>query len=136
MAGVPGFDPNRLFAQLQITGLANKDQQLYQLLNLMIQSIVGVKSSVSSGSGSIINNTNIIQQMLGGPAFDGLDGSDGFSLVGPKGDTGATGATGPTGPSGSNGSPGPPSMSDSDGNSYEDAMMFGLDINQILDALP
>lgn len=83
MAGVPGFDPSRLFTQLQNTGLAIKDNPLYQLLYLMIQQLIKLTigsnaANIPGGGGS--SSTTIIQQ-FGSPAFDGQDGQDGLNIV-------------------------------------------------------
>ncbi len=93
MAGVPGYDPSRLFNQLLNTGLANKDQPLYQTLYLMIQQLVKL-TAITSGAGggsSIVNNniTQIIQQ-LDLDNNSGGDSSD-ISIPGPPGANGANG---------------------------------------------
>lgn len=73
MAGVPGFDPSRLFTQLQNTGLTNKDQPLYQLLYLMIQQILKLTqvtdAALAPGSSSSTVINQVIQQLLLGDNF-------------------------------------------------------------------
>lgn len=91
------FDTSRLQVLLQITGLQNKDNALYQLLFQLIQAIKANSSSINT----IANTTNIqqITQIYQQLVMDG-DGGDGDSILaipGPVGPTGASGSQGPMG---------------------------------------
>lgn len=88
------FDPSRLLTQLQNTGLAVKDNPLFQLLGQMIKAMAtingevnGFSSSGGSGSSSI---TTIIQQILLGSDGDGSS-DEGLVIPGPAGRDGANG---------------------------------------------
>ena len=89
------FDPTRLFVQLQNTGLAVKDNPLFQLLFLMIDSIGKLNLEVNGsggggGGGAVVNNiTQIIQQLDLSGGGDG--GGDGLVIPGPAGADGANG---------------------------------------------
>ncbi len=100
MAGTSGFDPDRIYVQLNNTGLQQKDSRLYQVIYQMIQELARLRvdssSSSSSGGGSTSNITNVNQflDLLSGsgdsssdnfpiPGRDGLNGRDG--LIGPPG---------------------------------------------------
>jgi hypothetical protein len=96
MAGVPGYPPDRLFPQLLNTGLAGKDQPLYQLLYLMIQQLLkltqvtsGLTPGVIPGGNTIINQ--VIQQIIDG---DGSGGGSGDVIPGPPGVPGEDGENG------------------------------------------
>lgn len=92
------YDTNKLFAQLQNTGLQNRDQPLYQLIYLLIQALASAQGDLTRFSSltqniSTASITNIYQQII-----QGNRESSGNSRVipgpaGAKGDTGATGAT-------------------------------------------
>lgn len=95
---------DNLLVQLNGTGLAQKDQKLYQFLRRLLggaeqtQAKVAVIQNSSSGSGSSVVNNNIItQQFLNLLDSESL-GEDGFP--GPQGIQGNTGSTGATGASG------------------------------------
>lgn len=89
------FDPTRLLTQLQNTGLAVKDNPLFQLLFLMIDAIGKINAEINAslapgGGGSTTNNiTQIIQQLALDGGFDG--GGDDISIPGPPGEDGANG---------------------------------------------
>lgn len=93
-----GLNTSRLKTQLLNTGLQQKDNPLYQVIFSLIGALESLEGSSSGsgggGGGGSSNIVNEIQNILGGPAFDGNDGLDGISI---KGDTGATGATGALG---------------------------------------
>lgn len=94
-----GFDPARLYSQLQITGLAVKDNPLWQLLFQMIGAMNKIRSELNAGaasggggSSSVVNNTifnafmsdvlgsNIGQDgEIGPPGLKGIDGEDGLN---------------------------------------------------------
>lgn len=96
------YDANKLFAQLQNTGLQNKDNPLYQLIYLLIQALGGTQGDVTRISSLINNITNntidssIINQFIMSGGDSG--GDDGLIVPGPVGPTGATGSSGATGP--------------------------------------
>lgn len=87
------FDPSRLYTQLQNTGLQNKDQPLFQLINQMIGAMVAINKlqNASGGSGGGSSSTvisQIIQQLsfgsdsdsggeIGPPGINGIPGEDG-----------------------------------------------------------
>ncbi len=100
MAGTSGFDPDRIYVQLNNTALQQKDSRLYQVIYQMIQELARLRvdssSSSSGGGGSTSNITNVNQflDLLSGsgdsssdnfpiPGRDGLNGRDG--LIGPPG---------------------------------------------------
>jgi hypothetical protein len=88
--------PARLKAVLLNTGLQQKDNPLYQVLNSIIDNIVDLDNRPIGGSGSstttIVNQTlNIAQSLALGD--DVVDGEDGI-----PGNPGVAGAVGPPGP--------------------------------------
>lgn len=92
------FNPDRLQVQLLNTGLQNKDNPLYQLLFLMIGALNQLQAQINAITGgdvtNIINNTTVIQQMLGSPlGDDSSSGEDGFPGV--QGIPGIPGENGP-----------------------------------------
>jgi len=109
MAGVPGFDPSRLFSQLQNTGLAVKDNPLYQLLYLMIQTILKLNVTVVANSGgggggggtTIINE--FIQQLNLSDSINESDSNSSIFIPGPQGAKGDAGAIGIPGQDGLDG---------------------------------
>lgn len=109
MAGnsVPSLD--RLKAQLLTSGLSQKDQPLFQVINQLIDTMrqgfnqlqLSITNSIPSGSGG---NSTIITNGAGVMAIDysGQDGSDGLSgIPGPQGFRGPIGPIGPPGMDGS-----------------------------------
>lgn len=95
------FDPTRLFQQLQNTGLAIKDQQLYQLLKQMIQAL-GSSSSPSGGSGGTTTNiSNVYNNILNPLGFSPDDTSyEHIDIPGPQGIQGIQGTAGSSGVAG------------------------------------
>lgn len=91
------FDPSRLLAQLQNTGLAIKDNPLFQLLFQMLNAMAAINSEVNGftasggSSGGTTNITQIIQQLNLGSGSDGDSSGDGISIPGPPGQDGANG---------------------------------------------
>lgn len=89
------FDPARLLQQLQNTGLAIKDQQLYQLIRSMILTLAALNSSIPGGAGTIIEPTtinNFISQFLISSLSDSDSGDGDSSIIpGPPGIDGANG---------------------------------------------
>jgi len=93
------FDPTRLIVQLQNTGLAVKDNPLFQLLFQMLKAMAKINSEVNgvisgggSSGGGVTNITQFIQQF-------GLDSGSGDStsgdvIPGPPGTPGEDGANG------------------------------------------
>lgn len=97
------FDVNRLYAQLNITGLQQKEPALYQVILQLIRALSDTIISVGAISGSVTNNittdgNTIINQIL----FGSDDGGDGGLVIpgerGPAGTNGTTGAQGAIGP--------------------------------------
>lgn len=96
-----GLNTARLYSQLQITGLAQKDQPLYQLIRSLINDLVQVgnqTSSGGSGGGSNVTN-NIVNQTIAQLISDSSSGEDG--LPGPPGVAGIQGIQGIPGAAGS-----------------------------------
>ena len=94
------FDPTRLIVQLQNTGLAVKDNPLFQLLFQMLRAMATINSEVngfisggSSGGGSSTVINQIIQQ-LNLDSGSGDSSSDGLVIPGPAGANGVAGANG------------------------------------------
>lgn len=95
------IDSARLISQLNITGLQNEDNPLYQLLRNLIRNQVALEQLIGSGgsgSGGGGGTTNLITQIIGLPGDDGSIGEDG--APGPAGARGADGITGAMGPMG------------------------------------
>lgn len=91
------FDPTRLIVQLQNTGLAVKDNPLFQLIFQMLRAMATINDEVNgviSGGGSSGGTTNITQiiQQLSLDSGSGGDssGSD-ISIPGPAGPAGENG---------------------------------------------
>ena len=106
MAIIPQLD--RLKAQLLTSGLQEKNQPLFQVINQLIDtmrqginqlqtSITNITPSGGSGSSTIISNAAGMM-----PIDFGQDGNDG--LMGMPGPQGLRGLTGPQGPPGMDGS--------------------------------
>lgn len=87
------FDPTRLIQQLQNTGLAIKDNPLYQLLFQMLRAMALINAeqnaASSSGSSSATVINQVIQQIIsdsdsggggepGPPGIPGIDGANGM----------------------------------------------------------
>lgn len=95
---------SELLTVLNVTGLQQRDQKLYDFLRRLLtnlgqtQSSGAVAATTSGGSTTTVNNT-IIQQLLLSEGQDGNDGNPGrdgtVGTIGPIGLTGATGAIGP-----------------------------------------
>lgn len=66
------FDPARLKHQLLNTGLQNKDNPLYQVIYLLIDALSKLNAQVNGIASSTTTGptTTIIQQILGGVAFE------------------------------------------------------------------
>lgn len=93
------FDFNRLYSQLNITGLQNSNPPLYQLLKLMIGAIAEIAvtaSSSSSSSSSTVTINETIQQIVGSLSAISLSEDDNSNVMIP----GPIGLTGPAGPQG------------------------------------
>lgn len=119
MANLP--DLSRLKVTLLKSGLQQKDQPLYQVIDTLIDflrksfdTLEGQIASGSSGSGGGNSGTTIIQQIMLGDG-DGNNSGD-IGPPGINGTVGTTGAAGPTGLTGLRGSPG------NDGNDGIDGM--------------
>lgn len=84
------FDPSRLLVQLQNTGLANKDNPLFQLLFQMIRALTDLFTLVNSltggggggGGGSVIINNTTIQQMIPPPSRNDMIGGSRTLIMG------------------------------------------------------
>lgn len=95
------FDFNRLYSQLNITGLQNSNPPLYQLLKLMIGAIAEIAASASSSSttSSTVTINETIQQIIGSlsavPSSE--DDNSNVMIPGPQGIQGIQGLIGPPG---------------------------------------
>lgn len=79
------MDINRLFVQLNNTGLSQKDNPLYQLLFNLLQAIQSLNSGSATTNNSITNITNIInnliQQLLSGTFSDSDNNQNIYQLI-------------------------------------------------------
>jgi len=102
MAGSGGFDPTRIFVQLNNTRLQQKDPQLYQVIYHLIGELAKLKVDVSSsssssgGGSSSITNINQFLDSLDNSGYDSFD-----SMI--PGNVGPIGLSGPIGPPGMDG---------------------------------
>jgi len=102
MAGSGGFDPTRIFVQLNNTRLQQKDPQLYQVIYQLIGELAKLKVDVSSsssssgGGSSSITNINQFLDSLDNSGYDSFD-----SMI--PGNVGPIGLSGPIGPPGMDG---------------------------------
>lgn len=86
---MPGsIDPNRLYTALLNTGLASKDNPLYQVIHDLIGAVAILQKTSSAGvSGSQgiqgIQGVSGSQGPQGIPGMDGLDGEDVIIRFGP-----------------------------------------------------
>lgn len=73
------YDVNRLYTLLLNTRLQTRDNPLYQVIHELIKSLASVNketnSIISGGGSTVINQTNVIQQLL---LEQGESGEDGF----------------------------------------------------------
>lgn len=101
------LNTSRLRSQLMTSGLQQKDQALFQVINSLIGAIdilikntnvtaQNVSNLVSSGS----NNQDFGARIPGIMGMDGEDGIDGMSIPGSQGIPGSAGAIGAGGPAG------------------------------------
>lgn len=91
-----------LLVKLNATGLAKRDQVLYDFLRNLFVGVDGIDKAlaiIEAAGSSVINNTTIIQQFLNLLSSDSGDG-DGSLIPGPPGAAGSTGSTGSQGPIG------------------------------------
>lgn len=95
------IDLARLKAQLLTSGLQQRDQPTYQVINQLITEMQKIQEEVANSISSVVNtisnitiqNNNIFA--MGGDGDGG--GEDGLVVPGPVGPTGAVGTTGPPG---------------------------------------
>ena len=78
------MDPTRLKSQLLTTGLQNKDNPLFQVINQLIDALGEVRRDVGQTGSLIINSGTTISgqnQAIGPPGMDGLDGSNEYFFI-------------------------------------------------------
>jgi hypothetical protein len=75
-------DLNRLKSQLLTTGLSNKDNPLFQVINQLIGAVKQLQDAflaqIAAISSSISNISNVSIIGSGPPGMDGMDGIDGM----------------------------------------------------------
>ena len=100
---------DRLLSQLNISGLQQKDNPLYQVIAQLIKSLSALQAKLESGTLEGNSSTDIITSngTIGPPGMPGDDGSDGMigppGLRGIDGISGIAGSVGPIGLSGEDG---------------------------------